>query len=125
MNNIKVSTKLLILVVIMSLITCIIGIYGERNLKIVNDSVETVYKESVVPLDELNKILDQYTVNIIDATNKLRNGNISWETERRNLRKAKEEIEINWKSYTTTLTSEERDISNEIRQLMIASDESI
>jgi len=56
MKNIKVSTKLLILVITMSVIIAIIGIYGDHNLNIVNTSVETVYKESVIPLTELKTI---------------------------------------------------------------------
>ncbi|MEO8766557.1 MAG: methyl-accepting chemotaxis protein [Ginsengibacter sp.] len=126
MKNLKVSTKLLILVVTMSVIIGIIGIYGEYNLNIVNTSVETVYKESVIPLKELKTVSDRYAVDIVEATHKINNGNISWETGKRNIKKAKEEIDANWKSYTTTyMAAEEKDLADEARQLMDASDESI
>ena len=126
MNNIKVSTKLIFLVVIMSIIIGIIGIYGERNLNTVNDSVKTVYNESVIPLKELKTISDMYAVDIVDATHKMRNGNTSWETGRRNIKKAKDEIDQNWKTYTTTyMAAEEKDLANEAKQLMDISNESI
>ena len=126
MKTLKVSTKLLILVTVMSVIIGIIGIYGERNLRIVNNSVETVYKESVLPLKELKTISDMYAVDIVDATHKMRNANTSWETGKRNIRKAKEEIDANWKAYTTTyMEADEKDLANQAKQLMDISNESI
>jgi methyl-accepting chemotaxis protein len=126
MKNIKISTKLLILVVVMSTIIAITGFYGERSLNTVNDSVGAVYKESVLPLRELKAISDMYAVNIVDAAHKVRNGNTSWETGMRNIKKAKEEIDSNWKSYTATYSSEEeRGLANEARQLIEVSNESI
>ena len=126
MKNLKVSTKLLILVIIMSLIIGVIGIYGERNLNNVNNSVETVYKESVIPLTELKTISDLYAVNIVDATHKMRNGNISWEAGRKNIKKAKEAIGENWKAYATTdWHAEEKELGITIKQLMDDANESI
>ena len=126
MKNLKVSTKLLILVIVMSLIIGVIGIYGERNLNDVNNSVETVYKESVIPLTELKTISDMYAVDIVNATHKMRNGNTSWETGRKSIKKAKEEIALNWKAYTgTDLQANEKDLVIEARQLMDAANESI
>lgn len=104
----------------------IIGIYGIRNLKIVNTSIETVYKDRVIPLKQLKTISDMYAVDIVDATHKMRNGNTSWETGKRNIKKAKEEIDLNWKSYMATyMTVEEKNLANEAKQLMDISNESI
>lgn len=126
MKNLKVSTKLIILVVVMSAIIGLTGIYGERNLKIVNASVQTVYKESVAPLKQLKIISDMYAINIVDATHKMRNGNNSWEVSRRNIKKAADEIDINWKSYTAThMATEERNLADQARKLMDDSNESI
>ena len=126
MKNLKVSTKLLILVTVMSAIIAITGIYGERNLNMVNTSVETVYKESVIPLKELKTISDMYALNIVAAANKMRNGNINWETGKRNINKAKEEIDLNWKDFTSTyMIAEETVLVNEVKQLMDISNESI
>jgi len=126
MKNIKVSTKLLILVIVMSLITGVIGIYGVHNLKTVNTSVEAVYKDRVIPLKQLKTISDMYAVDIVDAAHKMRNGNTGWETGRRNIKKAKGEIDLNWKSYLATyLTGQEKDLANEAKQLMDISNESL
>src|SRR5215207_719601 len=126
MKSLKISTKLLILVFIMSLIIGIIGINGERNLKNVNASVETIYKDRVIPLKQLKVISDRYAVDIVDAAHKTRNGNTSWETGKRSIKRANEEIEANWKTYLATyLTPEERSLANEAKQLMDVSNESI
>ncbi|MEP7250912.1 MAG: methyl-accepting chemotaxis protein [Ginsengibacter sp.] len=126
MKNLKVSTKLIILVTIMSAIIGVIGIYGERNLNDVNNSVETVYKESVIPLTELKVVSDMYAVEIVDATHKMRNGNITLEAGKKSIRKAKDVIDQNWKAYTTTyLQSEEKDLVLEAKQLMDDANESI
>ena len=126
MKHLKISTKLLVLVIVMSLIIVVIGLFGEHNLNIVNNSVETVYKESAIPLTELKTISDMYAVNIVDATHKIRNGNTSWETGKRNIKKAQEEIGLNWRSYEKTFVLvEERNLVNEVKQLMDIADESI
>ena len=126
MKNLKVSTKLLILVIIMSAIIGIIGIYGERNLNNVNNSVETVYKESVIPLTQLKTISDLYAVDIVNAAHKMRNGNINWEAGRKNIKKAKEGIAENWKEYTATeWLGREKELGNDIGQLMDDANESV
>ncbi len=126
MKNLKVSTKLIILVIIMSVIIGTIGIYGERNLNNVNNSVETVYKESVIPLTELKIISDMYAIDIVDATHKMRNGNISLEAGKKSISRAKEAIDLNWKAYTTTYwQAEEKDLVIEVKQLMDIANESI
>ncbi|MEO8111972.1 MAG: methyl-accepting chemotaxis protein, partial [Ginsengibacter sp.] len=126
MKNLKVSTKLLILVIIMSAIIGVIGIYGERKLNDVNNSVETVYKESVIPLTQLKTISDLYAVDIVNAAHKMRNGNISLEAGRKNIKKAEEGIAENWKAYTATdWHTEEKELGIDIKQLMDDANESI
>jgi len=126
MKNLKVSTKLLILVIIMSLIITALGIYSERNLNTVNNSVETVYKESVIPLTELKNISDMYAIDIDAAIHKMANGNISLETGKRDIKKAQEIIDKNWQAYVNTnMLENERDLATSVKQLIDASNESI
>ncbi len=125
-KNLKVSTKLYILVGVLFLIIGVVGINGDRNLKAVNASLETVYKDRVVCLKQLKVISDMYAVNIVASTQKMDNGIIDWETCRKNIKKAKQEIETNWKAYTATyLTPEEKELANTARVSMDIADESI
>jgi methyl-accepting chemotaxis protein len=122
----KVSTKLFILVFLMSLLIGTIGIYGVRNLGIVNASLETVYKDRVIPLKQLKLISDMYAIYIVDASHKTRNGNFNWTTGRRAIKKAREIIDKEWQEYMATyLTTEERKLAMEASALMEASNESL
>lgn len=126
MKNLKVSTKLLILVIVLSAIIGATGIYGERNLDTINNSVETVYKESVIPLKDLKTVSDRYAINMADAVIKMRNGSIDWETGKKNINKAKEEIAETWKNYTATyMEAAEVSLVNKVKELMEVANESL
>lgn len=125
-NNIKISTKLFFLIFLTSCIILITGIYGISNLKTINTSLETVYKDRVVPLKELKVISDMYAVNIVDATHKMRNGNIDFRTGKRNINKAKSEIENNWSRYLLTyIDPEEKKVADQVHEFMKNADESL
>ena len=125
-TDLKISTKLFILVFITSSIVIAIGIYGVTNLSTVNSSLETVYKDRVVPLKQLKVISDMYAIDIVDAAHKMRNGNISFKSGKRNIKKANEVIEKNWKTYlSTNLTRDERILADEAEELMKTSNESL
>ena len=83
MKNIKISTKLYTLVFLTSFMILTIGFYELANLNTVNLSLESVYKERVIPLKQLKVISDMYALDIVDATHKMRNGNTDFKTGRR------------------------------------------
>ncbi|MEP7231136.1 MAG: methyl-accepting chemotaxis protein [Ginsengibacter sp.] len=122
----KISTKLYILVFLTSFIILAIGIYGLSNLNTVNNSLESVYKDRVIPLKQLKVISDMYSMDIVDATHKIRNGNIDFKEGKRNIKKAKSEIESNWKVYLASdIDPEEKKVADEIQELMKNSDEAV
>lgn len=126
MNNIKISTKLFIMVFLTSLTLVLIGLYELSNLGTVNASLETVYKDRVLPLKQLKVVSDKYAVDIVDATNKMRNGNIDFKTGKRIIVKAKEVIQITWEAFlSTALTPDEKKLAAQADDLMRNSDESL
>jgi methyl-accepting chemotaxis protein len=126
MKNIKISTKLYALVFLTSIIILTIGLYELANLNSVNLSLESVYKDRVIPLKQLKVISDMYAVDIVDATHKMRDGITDFKTGRRNIRKAKEAIEKNWTVYmASNLTAGEKKVAEHIQELMRNSDESL
>ena len=64
---------------IMSAMMIFIGVFGISGLKTARDGLQTLYKDRVVPLKDLNIISDLYAVNIVDTTHITRNGNITWD----------------------------------------------
>lgn len=126
MKDMKISTKLYILVFLTSFIILAIGIYGLNNLNTVNNSLESVYKDRVIPLKQLKVISDMYAIDIVNATHKMRNGNIDFKEGKRNIKKAKAAIESNWNIYLSSdIDPEEKKIADQIQELMKNSEESI
>jgi len=99
MNQLTIKTKLFLLTGIMGLVIFGTGILGISNMQKINHSLEIVYDQRVVPIVQLKQIADAYSFNVIDATNKLRNRNISWEQASDLLKLAQERITGNWISY--------------------------
>lgn len=125
-KNFKISTKLYTLVVLTCLIILIIGIYGLNNINTVNSSLQTVYKDRVLPLKQLKVISDMYALDIVDATHKMRNANIDFRTGRRSIKKARETIQRNWNIYlSSSLTPDERKVAEKVQELMKDSEESL
>src|SRR5690242_18761489 len=102
MKNLKVLTRMIILILITSAITLFIGLYGLTNLQKVNDGMTTMYFDRVMPLKQLKLVSDAYAVNIVDATHKANNHNISWSEAIRSLETADKIIDENLDAYGAT-----------------------
>jgi len=98
MRKLKISGKLFLLTSVMGLVIIGVGILGISNMGVVNNSLEQVYNKQVIPMVLLKQLSDEYSGNIIDASNKLRNNNISWEEASVLLVKAEVNITSIWAS---------------------------
>jgi methyl-accepting chemotaxis protein len=124
MKDLKVLTRMIILIAITSAITLFIGLYGVGNLKNVNEGMAGMYNDRVVPLKQLKLISDAYAVNIVDATHKARNGSVSWNEAVRNLEGADNVIDENLAAYgATKIEGEELRLFNEAKNLRAGADE--
>jgi methyl-accepting chemotaxis protein len=125
-KNMKISTKLLLKVIVTATIVLSIGMYSLYKLGTVHNSFETVYKDRVLSIKPLKAISDQYAENIIGATHKMSSGNIDFSTGKRNIQKAREQIDANWRAYMATYcTPEERIMAAQTQELMQVADESV
>ena len=125
-KNIKIGTRLYLMVGFMSILLIGIGILGLRSAKHAIDGLDTVYKDRVVPLEQLKIISDMYAVNIVDTSHKTRNGNLKWEEGRKNVDEAVKTIAAKWKEYlATTLVEEEKKMVDEITPLMKTADAAV
>ena len=116
--------KLTILSLVAILATLLLGTKSIMDLKVVNQGLETVYHDRVVPLEQLKIIADEYAVNIVDTTHQTRNGNFDFEKCITNINSAESKIQKNWQAYmSTTLTKEEQVIANDAQKLMISGNE--
>jgi methyl-accepting chemotaxis protein len=120
----KTKMKLSVLALVALIALGLIGIMGIMQLKKVNNGLETVYNDRVVPLEQLKIIADEYAINIVDTTHQTRNGNFNFEDCIRNIEKAENMIHKQWKAYiATTLTPKEAELAKETEELMKTGDE--
>lgn len=124
MRDLKISIRLVILIVITSAITIFIGLYGVTNLGNINAGMATMYADRVVPLKQLKTVSDAYGIYIVDATHKARNGNFSWSEAIRSLENADKMIDENLNAYgATKIEGEELRLFSDAKQLRGTADE--
>jgi len=123
MKHWKVQTHLLLLAgILLSSLTGIgaLGLYGMRATV---QGLETVYLDRVIPQQDLKKISELYSVRIVDAIHKARDGILSGVDAAQQIRQAMLEIEPLWRTYLSTrLVDEEERLINEITPLMQATE---
>jgi methyl-accepting chemotaxis protein len=121
MKQWKVQTHLLLLAgILLSSLTGIgaLGLYGMRATV---QGLETVYLDRVIPQQDLKKISELYSVRIVNAIHKARDGILSGVDAAQQIRQAMLEIEPLWRTYLSTrLVDEEVRLINEITPLMQA-----
>lgn len=86
-----------------------VGVLGISNLRVVNQSFEYAYNNQVVPMVLLKQISDEFSTNIVDASNKLRNNNISWNEADELISSGKTNILTKWNSLDSIKSLETED----------------
>ena len=96
------------------------------GIRAMEASLKTVYQDRVVPLEQLKNTSDNYAIYIVDASHKLRNGNISWDEALSGIKAAQTDIQANWTGYIQTkLTPQEALLVDEAKALFVQADTSI
>ena len=104
-NNMKISTRVFMLVCFMSVALIVLGINGLMASKDSIEGLEKSYSDVTVPMKELKVIADMYAVNIVDTSHKVRNGNLSFADGRKNVEEAQKNIAEKWKAFSSTWAS--------------------
>ena len=102
MNNIKISIKLITLVILTSSIIVLIGLYGVSNLARVNKGVVSMYNDRIVPLQRLKTVSDCFAVDIVDVSHKIRSGQTSWRKGASAIQGAMRTISTEWTAFMGT-----------------------
>ncbi|MBD8527196.1 MCP four helix bundle domain-containing protein [Pseudoxanthomonas sp. CAU 1598] len=126
LNKLRVSTRLGLLSSIYILFLLGLGLFSLQHLNAALHSMEGLYHHHVVPLRDLKVVADLYAVNIVDATHKARNGNLSYEEAERGVAEALQQIEQTWTRYAKSVENlEERQLIQAAEQLRQATDQPI
>ncbi|EXJ12614.1 methyl-accepting chemotaxis protein [Imhoffiella purpurea] len=125
-DHTKIRTKLILLALIPSLAMLALGMVSVNLLRLVNQGVDRIYLDRVVPLQELKAISDDYAVRVIDAVNKANGGLLTAEESLRMVEQARQGIDRRWKAYIQTeLTEEEAALVEQASTLFATADASI
>ena len=119
LNNFKIKTRIIAVLLTMSICSVFIGALGIVGLRSSNDKLFKVYKENIVPLEQLKIVSDTYAVNFVNTTHKVINGRMSWIEGEKQINSGKEIIDNYWKAYSgNKLTGVENDLRNQAEKLM-------
>jgi len=118
MNKLRISTRLLILIGLLSALLLLIGVIGLSGMSSANDGLKTVYEDRTVPMDQLSEIsyLSQRNrVLVMDSLLQPAPANVT--QRNKEFRDNVEKINKLWDAYmATTLTTEEAKLAAEFIQ---------
>jgi methyl-accepting chemotaxis protein len=126
LSRFKISTRLIAtsffpIIVLILVVTSAVSIFGN-----IQNGVDSLYEDRVVPLRDLKIIADDYAVLIIDTINKTNTGRMTVEQAQKNLISAQDRIAKTWKEYlATTLTTEEARLAREAEPLFTEANNAI
>ena len=93
-----------------------LGLYGQNAAV---QGLNRVYQDRVIPLRQLETVVENYAVKIVDSSHKVSDGLLDWSQGRENVSTALAEVSSNWEAYQGhSLVPREQRLVNEIRPLM-------
>ncbi len=125
-NKLKPSTKLYLLVLVMSVFIIGIGVYGINELKKLNQNTQTLYADRVFPMDQLGKVRYSYAVGLLSLTQQVQSHRITFNDANKQLQLTEKNITENWANYMLTYqTPKEKQLAKEASLLINQSKETI
>jgi methyl-accepting chemotaxis protein len=123
-RNFSLRARIVAIFAVVALTSLVLGYSGLHGIKISNDRLSSVYKDRVIPLQQLKVVADMYAVNIVDTSHKVRNGNLTWAEGETNVDNALKEVDKQWKAYISTyLVPEEKTLVAEAEPLFAKANE--
>jgi len=123
LNELKVATRLALLLVTLCILTMLIGLTGLHGMQRSNAGLNTVYQDRVVPLQQIKRVSDAYAVNVVDTAHKVRDGALTSQQGLDAIAKAKTDIEGNWSAYLATdLVADELRLTQQFKELQPKAD---
>ncbi len=89
-------------------------------------ALDTIIQDRVAPMRDLKIVADQYAVDIVDAAQKARNGNLSFAAAAERVRRGSERLHESWKAYSlTAIVPEEERLVRDAEARMRIADERV
>ena len=117
----SVTSKLLLLVAVLSAVIVGIGIYGISKLKVISQHSQSLYADRIYPIAQLTNIRFAYSDNVLDAVANVQNHSATFNQAALQIEQAQKTIDTNWAAYKLTyLTPEETKLAAGMETLMAA-----
>ena len=92
---------------------------GWWGIAAMHAAVTTIHDDRVVPLRDLKTVADLYAVNIVDASHKVRNGNLTWAAGLKGVDEALAQISVRWSAYNASrMDGAEKALARETEETM-------
>ena len=118
-KNLSIKYKLVTLITPLLIFIGVVGWVGMKSMKNANDALSTIYHDRVECLDQIMKIRDGFSIQIMGMTRKLVNKTATYEETLKSFEKGKDQIDEQWKIYLSTyLVPEEAAIADRLKQKM-------
>ena len=108
-------------------VAVLLGLLGVRGMYSTLNGLDAVYNERLIPLRDLKVISDAFAVDVVDATQKVRDGTLTPENGAAALSRARQRIDEKWLTYTRSdnLSATERELIKTAEPLMAKGNELI
>jgi methyl-accepting chemotaxis protein len=126
LGKLQVSFRIGLLAAFLLLMMITSAIIGLNLTQKSNSGLRTVYLDRVIPLKQLKIISDEYAVNIVDTSHKVRSSALSWNQGIENLNTAQKNIKKELNAYLATeLVPDEQRLVKELKPKLERADRSI
>ncbi len=104
----------------------LLGLFGVKGMYSTLNGLDAVYNHRVIPLRDLKVISDQYAVSVVNATQKVRDGNLTPEDGAAAMENARRVIAEKWQAFRSAdLSPTERELVVKAEPLMTKGNELI
>jgi methyl-accepting chemotaxis protein WspA len=119
MRNLKIKTRLLVFLGILSLLMILVSVFGFTGMLDAQRALLSMYQDKVIHLQVLTRMSDLYAVNLGGSALKAGSGLISFESCRRTVHETQTEIDRSWREFLRSdLTAVESTVADQLRPLM-------
>jgi len=124
MTQFSIKTRLGLLVGALLALLVLSSYSTVHHMRQAEDTLRDLYKDRVVPLEQLKMVADGYAVGMVDAAHKVRDGAFTGEVGTKAVTEARQQIDSNWKAYLATeLNDQEQTLIAKATPLMKQADQ--
>lgn len=114
-RNTKISTRLLILIVVQVAVLVVVAIAGVLSLNISSNSMIQL-NQNIIDQRDISRLGETVRADLLSAVNDMSLGTITWEEGRNRLTEAKANFEEEWQQYLAGLAAEEAEFVQDLHK---------